>query len=35
VRHQIELLDRAVGRAFVDVEDRAAAGCPDHQGIGA
>jgi uncharacterized membrane protein len=35
VRHQIELLDRAVGRAFVDVEDRAAAGSPDHQGIGA
>ena len=34
VRHQIELLDRAVDRAFVDPEDRAAAGCPDHQGIG-
>ncbi len=34
VRHQIERLDRAIDRAFVDPEDRAAAGCPDHQGIG-
>jgi uncharacterized membrane protein len=34
VRAQVALLDRAVARAFVDPEDRAAAGCPDRQGVG-
>jgi hypothetical protein len=34
LQHQVALLDRAVGRTFVDADDRVEASHADSQGIG-